>query len=326
VASLTFAADETLTFGLNIWRSDAGLDIGSLLNATPAADIVVLRDQVAQVQKNSIISNGAIDAALRDLILTFRKDLRDDNTMSATGIECEVIVAGVADWPAITRICLENFSGYPGHYQLSPYLADATAAQGMLSWLHLLQQQDNEAVYIVRQGETIMGVLGYSYEKQIAELAIAAISAEAGIRQRNLLLVEATRRVEKRLMRRGMKRFLAKTQATNLSIQRDLVRYVHCEPAATLATAHVHLFLGELTKNGEDISRQQNLHETVKSHAARVLQGAPLQRLQMYQTPESRAVKFRALSMPRHDGVRALFFAGYDDRDKVVAVASAFSG
>jgi hypothetical protein len=177
-------------------------------------------DQVAQVQKNSIISNGAIDAALRDLILTFRKDLRDDNTMSATGIECEVIVAGVADWPAITRICLENFSGYPGHYQLSPYLADATAAQGMLSWLHLLQQQDNEAVYIVRQGETIMGVLGYSYEKQIAELAIAAISAEAGIRQRNLLLVEATRRVEKRLMRRGMKRFLAKTQATNLSIQR----------------------------------------------------------------------------------------------------------
>ncbi|AFM13453.1 hypothetical protein [Turneriella parva] len=325
MASLYFAADETRTFGLNIWRSDAGADIGLLLGTAPAADIVVLRDQVAQVQKNSIISNGAIDAALRDLILTFRKDLHDDNTMSATGVECQVVVAGAADAPAIQKICLENFSGYPGHYQLSPYLADATAAQGMLSWLDLLQQQDGEGVYVVRQGEKTMGVLGYSFEKQVAELAIAAISAEAGVRQRNLLLVEATRRVEQKLMQRGFKKFLAKTQATNLSIQRDLVRYVHCEPAATLATAHVHLFLGQIAKRGEDILSQDNLRETVMSYAVTVMNKAPLQKLHLYAPAGSRPVKYRALSMPRRDGARALFFAGYDDSDRVVAVASAFS-
>jgi len=326
VSDLQFAADESETFGLNIWRCGAGTNLESLLDTQPAADLVVVRDLVGQVQKNSILARGLADAAMRDLILTFRKDLRADNMMQPTGVACEVLVADTSDNAAIQKICEENFAGYPGHYQLSPYLDEVRAANGMISWLEQLRRQDDEGLFVVKQGEKVLGVLGYAYQAQQAELAVAAISAEAGIRQRNLLLVEATRRVEQRLLQRGFRKFSAKTQATNLAIQRDLVRYVFCEPAATLATFHVHLFLAQLAEKGEDFPFAGGLRSSILGHAENILADRQVSKLHGYQVPDTTIVRLKSLQLSRRDGATAMFCAGYDARENVVAVASALSG
>ncbi len=324
MAALQFAADESATFGLNIWRSDAGCDFETLLAAIPAPDIVVIRDTAAQMQKSTMFRGLAVDAEWRDHILSFRKELRSDNQMSPTGIACELQIARADDRALLSRICDENFSGYPGHYQLSPYLEGSRAAAGMLRWLEQLGSQHSEGVFLVKQGGEVVGLLGYAYHQHTAELAVAAISASTGLRQRNLLLVEATRLVEQRLMQRGLKFFIAKTQATNTAIQRDLVRYVRCEPSAVSATLHINLFLGQITANGEDIPLIGGLTDSLMRHAGSVMQGVPLQKLQIFQRAGSQPVRLRALQMLRRDTTRAVFFAGYGADGGVVSVASAF--
>jgi hypothetical protein len=324
VAALQFAADESATFGLNIWRSNARGDFETLLAAAPAPDIVVIRDTAAHIQNSALFRGHSLDADWRDHILSFRKELRNDNQMSPAGIECELQIARDEDYALLKSICHENFSGYPGHYQLSPYLEGSRAAAGMVRWLEQLRSQHSEGVFLVKHGGEVVGLLGYAYQQHTAELAIAAISATTGLRQRNLLLVEATRLVEQRLMQRGLRYFIAKTQATNTAIQRDLVRYVRCEPSAVFATVHMNLFLGQITTSGEDIPLVGGLTDSLKRHAGLVMKGVPLQKLQIFQTQGSQVVRLRALQMPRRDTTRVVFFAGYGADGGVVAVASAF--
>lgn len=326
MAQVQFAGDESATFGLNIWRADATVDAISLLTCSPAADIVVVRDTVARLQNCPILVQKAFDAELRDHILSFKKELRSDNPMAPTGIECNVEKPTSADWSEISAICAENFTDYPGHYQQSPYLERSRAAAGMESWLAKLLQSDAEGVFVVRQSGHVVGVMGYAYSENTAELAIAAISKSVGVRQRNLLLVEATRRVEHRLRERQMRFFVAKTQATNTSIQRNLVRYVGCEPAVVSATVHVNLFLEKLSSEGEDISLIETLPTTVLAYGDRFARGGENRRLHAYHVVDSAVERIRVVHLKRYDGITALHFGGYDAAGRVCSVASFFCG
>ncbi len=324
---LQFSGEESATFGLNIWRADAsGADADTLLACDPPADLVVVRDTVARMQKCPVLLIRPFDAELRDHILSFRKELRPDNMMAETGIDCEVAEVRANDWAAISDICMENFTEYPGHYQQSPYLQNTAAAKGMFSWLEELARIAEQGVFVVRQFSRIVGVLGYSYSQNTAELAIAAISAAAGIRQRNLLLVEATRRVEQRLRERGIRYFLAKTQATNTVIQRDLVRFVGCEPAAASATAHIHLFLARIGREGNEIIFEDNLQKSLLAWVGSRAGARKPQRWVVYQKSGSEIVRLRALQIRRRDHIAAFVFAGYDSRGAAVASASFFCG
>lgn len=322
---LRYSAVESARFGYEIFRANADISPDLLVDLPNDVDILIVRDREVRIHSLYQKMRAFADVHFRDTILSFSKRLIPATMMTPMRLECEIRPLEGKDWQFVGALMQKVFQDYPGHYQRGFFFEKSHSAAGMHDWLRkLMEQVENRVFSILLDGNPI-GVIGYEVHGATFELALAAVDPVAGLKRRNLLLLEAVRRAELLFLENGMRFFVAKTQAANLAVQKNLVRYVNCEPDQSLSTLHVHFFLKQIREQGTVLPIAGDFHATVFGYARSLAPDNRMGPWTFTMVPNGPVSTVKVVRIRRTDSTgAALFFLGKDEVDRITAHASVY--
>lgn len=325
MSKIQFSPVESARFGYRIFRAGADISPDVLLDNKEAPDIIIIRDADAKIHELYERLRVYGDVHFRDTILQYRKRLMRETLIQPMGVECEIRPIVPEDQPFLQVLTSEVFRDYPGHYQRSAFFSQSDSAAGMYDWLkNLAGKPENKAFTVFYDGNPV-GVLAYEIRGLICELALAAIHPCVGLSKRNLVMLESVRLAELRFQKTGMTFFMAKTQASNLSVQKDLVRTVRCEPMQSLSTLHLHCFLHQLAERGVRVPLFGDFTQTVLNQICFVCGNYQIAAMTVFVRPDCNIDHVKVVVVRRiDDGRDAFFFAGISKENTNVAHAAVY--
>lgn len=325
MSKLQYSPVESARFGFEIFRAEADILLDLLCNLRDDVDIVIIRDRDAIIYPLYEQIRTCADTHFRDTIVSYRKRLTRGSLIAPTRFQCEIRPIVGTDWEFADALMNKVFQEYPGHYQRSPFFKRSDSAAGMCDWLRRLAEQPGNNVFSIVFEGGLVGFIGYAVKGTTYELALAATDPAVGVKRRNLVLLEAVRLAELLYLEKGMDFFVAKTQAANLSVQKNLVRYVHCEPAQSFSTLHIHFFLRHIRDHGNAVPVAGRFDTTVLDYARSIAGPDKVSSLTFATVPGGSVSKIKVVKVCKADGTGdALFFSGKNAADRITAHASVY--